>query len=409
MPPLPPLPPLQPLQPLPPSPSPTRNVTGQEMLDRARALAPRFAERAGAAEEARRIPPESVKDMRDAGLARVLLPQRIGGYGLGFDTWFDVTRELSKADASHGWCAGLLIHHAHLIAQYPQAGQQAVWADGLDAPIAASFAPSVKATPVDGGYRISGAGSPFASGVDHCSWVMLGGMVQDGPAPEWTFFLVPPGEYKIRDTWFTAGMRATGSKTIVTDNVFVPHGLVLRLTDLRDGNGPGGAVHSGVIFHTPFFYYAPISFATPMLGAAQGAYEVFREWTKARKAQDGTSLAEKTSVQVRMARAAADIDAADLLLRRAVHVTDAPEAYSPELLARSVRDFARVSELTVAAIDALVALSGTAGFATSHPIQRAWRDIHFMSMHISLNVETNFTHYGRMELGLGRDASRPYF
>ncbi len=406
---MPPLPPLPPLQPLPPSPSPTRNVTGQEMLERARALAPRFAERAGAAEEARRIPPESVNDMLDAGLARVLLPQRIGGYGLGFDTWFEVTRELSKADASHGWCAGLLIHHAHLIAQYPQAGQQAVWADGLDAPIAASFAPSVKATPVDGGYRISGAGSPFASGVDHCSWVMLGGMVQDGPAPEWTFFLVPPGEYKIRDTWFTAGMRATGSKTIVTDNVFVPHGLVLRLTDLRDGNGPGGAVHSGVIFHTPFFYYAPISFATPMLGAAQGAYEVFREWTKARKAQDGTSLAEKSSVQVRMARAAADIDAADLLLRRAVHVTDAPEAYSPELLARSVRDFARVSELTVSAIDALVALSGTAGFATSHPIQRAWRDIHFMSMHISLNVETNFTHYGRMELGLGRDASRPYF
>ncbi len=392
-----------------PSTSPTRNVTGQEMVERARELAPRFAERAGAAEEARRITPESVKDMLDAGLARVLLPQRIGGYGLGFDTWFEVTRELSKADASHGWCAGLLIHHAHLIAQYPQPGQQAVWADGLDVPIAASFAPSVKATPVDGGYRISGAGSPFASGVDHCSWVMLGGMVQDGPAPEWTFFLVPPGEYKIRDTWFTAGMRATGSKTIVTDNVFVPHGLVLRLTDLRDGNGPGGAVHSGVIFHTPFFYYAPISFATPMLGAAQGAYEVFREWTKARKAQDGTLLAEKSSVQVRMARAAADIDAADLLLRRAVHVTDAPEAYSPELLARSVRDFARVSELTVAAIDALVALSGTAGFATSHPIQRAWRDIHFMSMHISLNVETNFTHYGRMELGLGRDASRPYF
>ncbi len=32
-----------------------------------------------------------------------------------------------------------------------------------------------------------------------------------------------------------------------------------------------------------------------------------------------------------------------------------------------------------------------------------------MSMHISLNVETNFAHFGRMELGLGRDASRPYF
>ncbi len=394
---------------MPHAPAPAPSTTRQETLARARALAPLFAERAEAAEEARRIPPQSAQDMLDAGLARILLPERIGGDGLGFDTWYEVTRELSKTDASHGWCAGLLIHHAHLIAQFPQAAQKAVWAGGLDVPIAASFAPSVKAVPVDGGYRISGAGSPFASGVDHCTWVMLGGMAHDGPTPEWKFFLVPPGQYTVRDTWFTAGMRATGSKTIVTDNVFVPHGLVLRLTDLRDGKGPGGAVHGGIIFHTPFFYYAPISFVTPMLGAVQGAYEVFREWTKTRKAQDGTAVAEKTAVQVRMARAAADIDAAELLLRRAVRVTDAPQDYSPQLLARSVRDFTRAAELTVEAIDTLVALSGTAGFASSHPLQRAWRDIHFMSMHISLNVETNFAHYGRMELGLGRDASRPYF
>jgi alkylation response protein AidB-like acyl-CoA dehydrogenase len=393
---------------MPQSPVP-ESMSKAVVLERARALAPVFAARAEAAEEARRIPPESAADMLGAGLARILLPARIGGYGLGFDTWFEVTRELSKADASHGWCAGLIIHHVHLIAQYPEAAQNTLWADGLDVPIAASFAPATQATAVDGGYRISGKGSPFASGVDHCTWVMLGGFTHDGGAPEWKFFLVPPGQYKVRDTWFTAGMCGTGSKTIVVDNVFVPSGLVLSLADLRDAKGPGSALHSDVIFHTPFFYYAPISFATPMLGAVQGAYEIFRDWTRTRKAQDGTPVAEKIAVQVQMARAAADIDAADLLLRRAVHVTDAPDAYSPTLLARSVRDFARVSELTVAAIDTLVALSGTAGFTSSHPIQRAWRDIHFMSMHISLNTETNFAHYGRMELGLGRDASRPYF
>jgi 3-hydroxy-9,10-secoandrosta-1,3,5(10)-triene-9,17-dione monooxygenase len=384
-------------------------VSKQEILQRARTLAPLLAERAAAAEEARRISPQSAQDMLDAGFARILLPKQIGGYGLGFDAWYEVTRELSKADASHGWCAGLIIHHAHLIAQFPQAGQKTLWTDGLDVPVAASFAPSVKAERADGGYRISGAGSPFASGVDHCTWVMLGGMTHDSDKPEWKFFLVPPGQYTVRDTWFTAGMRATGSKTIVTDSVFVPDGLVLRLTDLRDGKSPGGAIHAGVIFHTPFFYYAPISFVTPMIGAAQGAYEMFREWTKTRKAQDGSSVAEKSAVQVRMARASADIDAAELLVRRAVNVTDAPQDYSPQLLARSVRDFTRASELCVEAIDALVALSGTAGFVTAHPIQRAWRDIHFMAMHISLNVETNFAHYGRMELGLGRDASRPYF
>jgi 3-hydroxy-9,10-secoandrosta-1,3,5(10)-triene-9,17-dione monooxygenase len=392
---------------MPPSPPPT--ATKEQIMDRMRAMAPRFAERAAAAEQARRIPQESVDEMLDAGFARILVPQEAGGYGLGFDTWFEVTRELCKADASHGWCASLIIHHNHLIAQYPQRAQQTLWAGGLDVPIAASFAPAVQAVAVEGGYRVSGKGSPFASGVDHSTWVMLGGMAQEAAGLEWKFFLVAPGDYTVRDTWFTTGMCGTGSKTVVTDNAFVPSGLVLKLTELRDGKTPGGAMYKDVIFHTPFFYYAPISFATPMLGVAQGAYEHFREWAKTRVTQDGSALAEKTSVQVRMARAAADLDAADLLLRRAVNVTDTPQDYSPGHLSRSVRDFARVSELTVSVVDTLVALSGTASFNTSHPLQRAWRDIHFMSMHIAVNTEMNFTHYGRMELGLGRDASRPYF
>ncbi len=385
--------------------SPSREA----ILERARAMAPQFAQRAEVAEEARRISPESANDMLAAGFARILLPSRIGGCGLGFDTWFDVTCELSKADASHGWCAGLIIHHAHLIAQFPEEAQRTVWAEGLDVAIAASFAPNAKAVPVNGGYRVSSKGSPFASGVDHSSWLMLGGLAHDGGASEWKFFLVPAGQCVVRDTWFTAGMRGTGSKTVIIDDAFVPNGLVLSLADLRDGKGPGSAINTDVIYHTPFFYYAPISFATAMLGTAQGAYELFREWIKTRKAQDGTSVADKISLQVKMARSAADIDAAELLLRRAVQVTKAPEDYSAQLLARSVRDFARVSELTVAAVDTLIGLSGTAGFATSHPIQRAWRDIHFMSMHISVNTETNFAHFGRMELGLGRDASRPFF
>src|SRR5271168_5047107 len=99
---------------MPHSPAAPKSATKQELIDQACAMAPRFVARAGKAEEARRIPQESVDDMLDAGFARILLPTRIGGYGLGFDTWFDVMRELSKADASHGWCGGLIIHHAQL-------------------------------------------------------------------------------------------------------------------------------------------------------------------------------------------------------------------------------------------------------------------------------------------------------
>ncbi len=390
----------------------TPGVSHEGMLAQARAMAPRFAARVEAAEEARRLPPESAKEMLDAGFARILLPREIGGLGLGFDTWIEVVRELSKADASHGWCASIIIHHAHLIAQFSEQAQQMVWRDGLDVAMAASFMPNVQAAPVEGGYRLSGKGSPFASGVDHSSWVMLGGLAPSntpGGAPEMKFFLVGPGAYTVQDTWFTTGMRATGSKTIVIDNVVVPSACALSLAALRDGKTPGGARHGDPIFHTPFFYYAPLAFATPVVGAAQGAYEHFRDWTRTRKAPDGSALAEKTAVQVQMARAAADIDLAELLLRRAVHVVDAPEAYSPALLARSVRDFARIAELCMSAIDTLIGLSGTAGFASSQPLQRAWRDIHFMAMHVCMNIETNFSHFGRMELGIRSDGKRPWF
>ena len=132
--------------------------------------------------------------MLDAGFARILLPTRIGGYGLGFDTWFEVTRELSKADASHGWCAGLIIHHAHLIGAVSRKRRRRRC--GPTASMCRSrrrLRRTRRPCRVDGGYRVSGKGSPFASGVDHCSWVMLGGMAHDGAAPEWKFFLVAAG------------------------------------------------------------------------------------------------------------------------------------------------------------------------------------------------------------------------
>src|SRR5580698_9629056 len=116
-------------------------VTKERIIELTRALAPKFAARAAETEEARQIPRQSVEEMLDAGFARILLPKRIGGYGLGFDTWFEVMRELSKTDASHGWCAGLIIHHAHLIALYPEAGQRAVWDKTHDVSVAASLAP----------------------------------------------------------------------------------------------------------------------------------------------------------------------------------------------------------------------------------------------------------------------------
>jgi 3-hydroxy-9,10-secoandrosta-1,3,5(10)-triene-9,17-dione monooxygenase len=378
------------------------------VLARVRALTATIRDHAAAAEEARTVPRDVIDALLAAGITHILIPQRFGGYGLGLDTWFEVVREIGKADASHAWCASLMIHHPHYISQFAEDAQQAVWADGLDVPIAASILPSARVAPVDGGYRISGQ-FPFASGINHSRWVILGGMVETGGAPEWTFFLVGPNDFKIVDTWFTGAMRATGSNTAVCDEVFVPASHTIALSALREGKGPGGKLHAHPIYRAPFISYAPLTFVTPMLGAAQGAYETFRDWTKTRRGTGGVALAEVTSIQVRLARAAADLDAAELLLRRAVDIAQAPTPPALTMRARSMRDCSRAAELCVGAIDTLIAMSGTAAFAASHPIQRAWRDIHFAAMHVSLNPEQNFAHFGRTELGLPRDPRQPFF
>jgi len=377
-------------------------------MTRVRGLIAGIRERAAAAEQARTLPQESVEALIAAGITRILIPPRFGGYGLSLDTWFEVVREIGKADASHAWCASLMIHHPHYVGQFTEDAQKAVWSDGPDVPIAASILPFGQVTPAQGGYRISGE-FPFASGVNHSRWVIVGGMVSANGPPEWTFFLIPPGGYKVIDTWFTDAMRATGSNTIVCEDVFVPESFTLRLSALREGKGPGGALHANPIFRAPFITYAPLTFATPMLGAAQGAYEIFRQWTRTRRGTGGVALAEITSFQTRLGRAAADLDAAEMLLRRAVSVPQAPTPASLTLRARSMRDFSRASELCIGVIDTLIGMSGTAAFASSHPIQRAWRDIHFAAMHVSLNAEQNFAHFGRTEFGLPRDPHQPFF
>ncbi len=84
------------------------------------------------------------------------------------------------------------------------------------------------------------------------------------------FFLIGPNDFKIKDTWFTSAMRATGSNTAVCDDVYVPEDhTLLALSDVREGKTPGGRLHEHPIYRAPWVSYAPLTFTAPMLGAAE--------------------------------------------------------------------------------------------------------------------------------------------
>jgi 3-hydroxy-9,10-secoandrosta-1,3,5(10)-triene-9,17-dione monooxygenase len=222
-------------------------------------------------------------------------------------------------------------------------------------------------------------------------------------------FLIPPGKFRVLDTWQTMGMRGTGSNTVIVEDVFVPREHTLQVADMREATTPGGKVNSGPIYRAPWITYAPLTFLAPMLGAARGALEDYRAWTAKRVSLFGAQVAEYTSIQVHLARSAATLDAAELLMRRCADVAQAPEPASEELRARAFRDQGRACELIVEAIDTVMKISGAAGFASSNNIQRAWRDVHFASSHVILNPEGSFAAWGRKELGLARDPKQNMF
>lgn len=381
---------------------------GHELTAKMCSLAPIFRGRAEAAEEARSLPAESIVELVESRIASTLVPQRFDGYELGLDTWLDLTREAARGDASHGWCAMLLAHCAHMVTFFPDEAQTAIWGQNPNVAIAGSVHPAARAEKRPGGYRVS-TESPFASGVNHSSWVFVGGIVDRDGAQDRFFFLLPVGAYEIADTWHTSGMRGTGSNTIVARDVLVPEEHTLLRSALLEGDAPGSAVNSGRIYQLPFMSYAPLGFAAVMLGAAQGALDYFQDWLLEQIERPRPTVGDQTAIYVRMGQAAADLDAAQLLLTRAVEATQQDGLPSLELRARTMRDAARASEWIVNAIDTLIALSGTAAFASASPLQRAWRDIHFAATHISLKPDINCAHWTRTELGLQRPPTQMHY
>ena len=383
--------------------------TLEQVMDNVRALLPAIRSRAAQSEENRSIPQESAQEFLDIGLARILLPKRHGGTELGLQAWVDVCVEIGKADAAHAWCASLMMHHPHYLAQFPDEAQQDVWGDGPDVSIALTFTPTTKVVPVPGGYRLSCA-IPYLSGINHSSRVVIGGMVPtDRGPPDWTLFLVPGQQFTVKDTWHTTGMRGTGSNTVIVEDIFVPVEHTLRVDDMRESTTPGAKLNTAAMFGVPWIYYAGLTFIAPMLGAARGALEDYRAWTAERTSLFGSPVAHFTSVQVHLARAAANLDAADLLMRRCVQDGEGPDAVRADLRTRAYRDQSRASELIVDAMDMIMKISGAAGFASSSSIQRAWRDVHFAASHVGLNPEVSFAAWGREQFGLERDPKQGMF
>jgi 3-hydroxy-9,10-secoandrosta-1,3,5(10)-triene-9,17-dione monooxygenase len=385
-----------------------------EAVARAKHLAPRVRALAGEAETRRHVPETLIRDFVDAGLVRLLTPRRFGGHELGLQAFIDATVEIAKADASVGWCFSFLNIHSWLLAMFPEAAQREVWSMDPDAGIANVNVPGGQALPTEGGHRLSGTW-PWASGIQHCGWALLAGIVppaagsEAGP-PDVRLFVVSKADFKVKDTWFVAGQRGTGSNHVVVEDVFVPAHRNVPMGDLREGRAPGTKVHPAPLYQLPFLPPMASSVIAPILGASLGAYEAWREMTRGRyTTYSREQVATLPHQQIRMAEVSAELDSAGLLLARAVETMRAGGAMTLAQRVQVRRDYGYAATLCVRAVERMYTASGAGANFESNPLQRYWRDVHAMSVHAGINFDAAGENFGRLELGLPLNPKDPLF
>jgi 3-hydroxy-9,10-secoandrosta-1,3,5(10)-triene-9,17-dione monooxygenase len=369
-----------------------------DLLDNARALAPVLRERAFAAEQARRIPDETIADLKAAGLFRVLQPALYGGYECDPQVFMEASMILGAACPSTGWVYAVVGVHNWQLALMPKQAQDDVWGVDQDTLISSSYTPRGKVEIVDGGYLVSGRWS-FSSGSDHAQWVILGGAATepDGKVRR-LCFLLPRTDYTVDDVWNVIGLKATGSNDVVVENAFVPEYRTHPFTS-------GSVTSDAPGYLLPFGNVFTFGITAPLIGAAQGALDEHIAWTRDRvRITRGSRVAEEPFSQARVAEAASEIDAARLQMMRdlddMMELARDGKEIPIELRARGRLDQVRATQLAASAVDRVFTNSGGRVLHELNPIQRAWRDIHAGSLHNSNVPEPILMAFGAHQFGL---------
>jgi 3-hydroxy-9,10-secoandrosta-1,3,5(10)-triene-9,17-dione monooxygenase len=377
------------------------------MVARAEALIPQLCARASRTEELRRLPPETERDLHEAGLFRILQPKRVGGSEFDYVALVDCADAIGRADASVAWNMANLASHHWMLAMFDKRAQDLVWKDA-NALVASSFIfPAGRAKKVDGGYVLRGSW-PFASGVDSCDWNMLASVVStddEADGIEYRIFLLNKADYRIRDTWNATGLRGTGSNDVDVKDAFVAEEMTLAVNDLDGGPTPGSVANPNALYTLPVFSLFPFVLSGVALGNAQACLDDYAGIARHRASTyNRAKIGDLQSTQIKIAEASAKIDAARLIMRSTCieAMADARRGYVPDtaVKTRLRRDGAFSVNLCTEAVSLLFAASGARGLSTAGALQRQFRDAHAINSHLAFNFDSAGTNYGRVALGL---------
>ncbi|MEE9282171.1 MAG: acyl-CoA dehydrogenase family protein [Myxococcota bacterium] len=384
--------------------SETSAAAGNDLVERARALAPLIREHADEAERDRRLPKAVVDAMAAEGLFRVAAPRAVGGLETDPFTQVRVIEAVSEADGSTGWNLMIGIESTGFIgAALPADVASEIFADPALV-VSGALNPLGRAVPVAGGYRVTGQW-PFASGCQNSQYFWGQCIVHESDERArdangrvvLVEIVVPAKDYEVVDTWHVSGLRGSGSHDVAVRDVFVPERLTTAL-------GTRGLLAQGPLFRMPVFSrlaYNKVGVAT---GIARAAIDHFVRLASEKTPRGSRNLLrERATAQLALAEAETQLRSARAwvfeILAEVWEVVLAGGFVSDKQRALLQLACTNAASASVRAVDLVHSAAGSSANFTSNPLERCMRDVRVVPQHIMVSPQWAEAG-GRVLLGL---------
>lgn len=324
-------------------------------------------------DESQTFPVELFRKLGEMGFMGVLVPEELGGSGLGYHEYITIVEEISKVDPSIGLSVAahnsLCTNH---ILTFGNEEQKKKWipklatgewigAWGLTEHNTGSDAGGMNTTAVkDGDYWVlNGAKNFITHAISGQVAVVIARTGQKGDSRGMTAFVIEKGTpgFSSGKKENKLGMRASETAELIFDNCRIPDANRL------------GEVGEGFIQAMKILDGGRISIGALALGIGKGAYEAALKYSKERH-QFGKPISSFQAIAFKLADMATEIEAAELLLHKAAYLKN------NNLPVTTMGAMAKMyaSEMCVRVSTEAIQIHGGYGYTKDFPVEKFYRD-----------------------------------